>query len=159
MELNKIIHVDFKVWQELQVRRETEATTENDVLRGLLNLSELPEGATLTVASNTGQPLGTDNPRKKLKVTFADGEVIRDNQVARTFVRTIDKIGPDRVFGLHIDMAGNPLVAERPGNRRVQWKPLSDGRYVNTGSSTDTKREQLERIRAELRGNFRVELV
>ena len=151
--LNHTIRVDFQVWRALQTHRETEAMTENDVLRGLLNLSASSE------ESPPPPPPPSSSARRKLRVTFADDEVIHDNQVARAFIRTIEKIGPDRVFGLHIRMAGKDLIEERPGNNRVQWKRLSDGRYVNTGSNTDTKREQLDRIRAELRENFRVELV
>ena len=123
--LTHTIRVDFNVWKELQARRETAATTENDVLRGLLKLST-PNSS--TVDNGIDQPPPLSDSRRKLVVSFPDdGEVIRDNQVARTFVRAIEKIGPDRVFGLHIGMAGMDLVAKRPGSRRVQWKQLSNG--------------------------------
>ena len=149
------IRVDFQVWRELQTRRETEEMTENDVLRQVLDLPPLA-----AAPPPPPPPIHKPNNRVKLRVTFPDGTVIFDEQVARTFVRTIEKIGPARVFQLQIPMAGQPLVSPQPGSRRTQWKPLSNGRYhVNTGSSTETKREQLERIRRDLGDDFRVEVV
>ena len=153
MPINQTIRVDFQVWRELQARRETEAMTENDVIRGLLGLKRRPP------SPPPPPPPPPPSSRVKLKVIFPDGEEIYDTQVSRTFVRAIEKIGPGRVFELNIPMAGKRLVEKRRGERQAQWKSLSNGFYVNTGSNTDNKREQLEYICRELGENFRVEEV
>ena len=222
MELNRTIHVDFQVWQALTTRRATEATTENDVIRQLLELPPLPmppgplavlasgdqvrhptygfgvvenrSGTEATVrfagesrsrifgipeAEKAGMvkvperdsppppPVrsGLREPSlqgklKKLKVIFPDRVEIFRNQVVKTFVAALEKIGPERVSRLGISMGGGFLVETHPGKRPGHWKALAGGRYyVNTNSSTDIKREQLERIRDELRDRFRVETV
>ena len=97
--------------------------------------------------------------REKLKVIFPDGTEIFSSRVVDTFTGAIEKIGPERVSRLGISMSGEPLVETRPGKRPSHWKGLATGHYVNTNSSTGVKREQLERIRDELRDRFRVETV
>ena len=161
MTTNYSIRVDFQVWRELQKRRDTEAMTENDVLRQVLDMPPITVSGenAMPPPPPSPPPIHEPNGRVKLRVIFPDGMAVFDAQVARTFVRAIEKIGPTRVRGLQIAMAGYPLVSSRPGNRRAQWKPLSSGDYVNTGSSTETKREQLERMCRDLGDDFRVEVV
>ena len=99
------------------------------------------------------------SPPKKLRVRFSDGTQLYDTQSVRTFIRTIEKIGSERVFRLQIPMSGGHLVSTQPGPREEFWKPLSGGFHINTNSANATKKMQLERIRADLRENFQVELV
>ena len=156
MELNHTIRIDFRVWQELQKRRESEAMTENDVLRQALGLPPL-QGQRAPSSPPAPSPL--PNGKKLLKVIFPDGKEICDRRVVDTFIRVIEKVGPERVRRLQIQMGGGFLVAERPGKRPGQWKLLSGGLCVNTNSATNTKRDQLERISGGLGNCFRVEVV
>ena len=129
----------------------------------IFGIPEAEKAGMVKVAQGPSPPPPEPSPReklKKLKVVFPDGVEIFHNQVVKTFVAALEKIGPERVFQLQISMSGKFLVEIRPGKRLIHWKALASGRYyVNTNSSTDIKREQLERIRDELRDRFRVETV
>ena len=161
MKTDEIIHVDFEVWRELQTRRATKAMTENDVLRNVLGLSRPPKQSPPPNGgvSRTGQEVIIRSGWQKLKVIFADGTEISDKRVVMTFIRAIEKIGPERVSQLRIFMAGERLVSAQPRKKSESWKPLSGGYHVYAKSSTNTKLKQLKRIGRELGENFRVELV
>ena len=103
-------------------------------------------------------PPRPEPPRMKLRVCFADGTELHDTQSVRTFMRAIEKIGPEQVSQLRIPMSGEFLVLPQPGRRTEFWKTLSGGFYVNTNSSNATKKKQLEDIRDRLSENFTVEL-
>ena len=97
-----------------------------------------------------------------LKITFPDGTVIEEPRVSNTLVKCIRKIGWAEVQDLNIRIAGMNLVVNElhanPTYRRAQVE-LDDGVYVNTGSNTDVKIEQLKRISKELKQRLKIEKV
>lgn len=99
-------------------------------------------------------PTGKEPNRKptmKLVVEFSGGAIVDYNKVSDTFVETIRRIGPERVYRLSIPMVGHHLVTKYliPGYERA-CKPLGDGYYVCTNSGTPQKYEQLMQIKQML---------
>lgn len=89
--------------------------------------------------------------RNKLWVQTPDGEILNDNQVQKTFVRAIEKVGPELVRSFNIQYLGDNLVTETFNeNYAKSMKPVSGGYYVNTNSSTGKKYEQLKEINQHL---------
>lgn len=91
---------------------------------------------------------------KLLQVTFPDGTVLRENKAILTFIKTIDKIGVEKVF----DLKMNTLV-RRDENFRKSAKIVRVGEfYVDTHSSTTEKKRQLDIISQKLNLNLLVEI-
>lgn len=86
------------------------------------------------------------SPRTKIKVIFPDNVEICDNNVAKTMVGVIKKIGPDRVRQLGIKVAGFDIVSNRKLGTYQQWHDVGPNLYLCTHSSTDTKLSQLNEI-------------
>lgn len=110
---------------------------------------------------NTGK--GTSRPRThKLRVSFPDDTVIEEPRVSNTLARCIKKIGWCEVQDLNIRVSGMNLVVNElnpnPTYRRAQIE-IDNGVYVNTGSNTDVKLEQLKRISNSLKLNLKIEKV
>lgn len=97
-----------------------------------------------------------------LRVTFPDGTVIEENKVSQTLVKCIKKIGWAEVQDVNIMVGGMNLVVNElhpnPSYRRAQSK-LDDEVYINTGSNTDVKYEQIKRISNALKLRLKVEKV
>lgn len=97
-----------------------------------------------------------------LRVTFPDGTIIEDSKVSQTLVKCIKKIGWAEVQDLNIMVGGMNLVTNElhpnPAYRRAQSK-LDDEVYINTGSNTDVKYEQIKRISQGLKLRLKVEKV
>ena len=153
--------VDSEVHQTVQDRRENVDMTENDVLRKLLNLPRRRRRQRLSP-----QPRKSRTPiRKKLRVSFSDGTVLHNDNVTQTFVESIEKIGPYRVFELGIPKDRGYLIEKQPRLRSSTdklgfgWIRLSNGYFANIHCATVDKRRFLERIRDELREDFHIELV
>lgn len=83
--------------------------------------------------------------RKRLKVSFPNGEVIEGQYAADVFAETIDKIGAERVMALGLESSGFPLVGTTPPNK-YQYKEISGGYYVPVNSSSERKKLFLEQI-------------
>ena len=88
--------------------------------------------------------------RKKIKVTFPDGDEIYESVVAKMFVRVIRKIGAEKVRSLNIQQAGYPLISEQEYKDKGQWAAVDSGLYVNTRSNTDVKCQHLCEINRKL---------
>jgi len=89
--------------------------------------------------------------RNKLWVQTPDGEILNDNQVQKTFVRAIEKVGPELVRSFNIQYLGDNLVTEVFNeNYATSMKPVTGGYYVNTNSSTGKKYEILKEINRHL---------
>lgn len=108
---------------------------------------------------------GNNSGRRRthiLKVTFPDGTIIEERRVASTLVKCIEKIGWAEVQDLDIRVSGMNLVVNElhpnPSYRRAQIL-LDEGVYVNTGSNTDVKYEQIKRISKELKLRLKIEKV
>lgn len=97
-----------------------------------------------------------------LRVSFPDGTIIEEPRVSNTLVKCIKKIGWCEVQDLNIRVSGMNLVVNElhpnPTYRRAQLE-IDDCVYVNTGSNTDVKLEQLKRISKGLKLNLKIEKV
>ena len=89
--------------------------------------------------------------RNKLWVQTPDGEILNDNQVQKTFVRAIEKVGPELVRSFNIQYLGDNLVTEIFNeNYATSMKSVTGGYYVNTNSSTGKKYQLLKEINRHL---------
>lgn len=94
--------------------------------------------------------------RKKIAVTFSDGTVINGKSVADTFIKTIERIGPEKIRPLEIISDGVNLVSEIQVNDRYK----NVGKYwVNSHSSTKDKMDKLKKISDLLNIHIEVEYV
>ena len=138
---------------------------DNGRIAGIMQCAAVP----LIVPSEL-PPSGTTAPtsllsragRTTLKVTFGDGEVIAGRKAMEVFCRAIVKIGPERVATLHMSAAGEPLVSQNFADY-VKYasaaKPVGNGWYVNTQSSTQSKAQMLTQIAHALGVELSVEIV
>lgn len=84
--------------------------------------------------------------QSRLRVTFADGEIIEKPNAIDTLESTISRIGVDRVASLNIVVYRNyPLLSTSFINKKLQRK-FGNRFYLFKNSSTETKKEQLEEI-------------
>jgi len=96
--------------------------------------------------------------RTVLVVKFADGAVIYETKAVDTFVKSIKKLGADRVLALGIEVNGFPLVSKQQSDGYPRQTQL-DSYYVITHSSTEAKRDQLLRIASALQESISVDIV
>jgi hypothetical protein len=115
---------------------------------------------------------GSDNTKEKevlfeskkkittIRVIKQDGSVIEQKKAAQTMSDVIREIGNEKVYDLHIPMDGMHLVTKggNPNYPSAQYD-VGNGYFVNTHSSTVTKRNQLEKIFSRLNLAWKVEIV
>ena len=95
-----------------------------------------------------------------VRVEFPDGTVFQDRNVSETYAKAIKKIDPDLVSLLGISHAGVDIVSKELDTKYAQYqKPIGDGWYVMTNSSTSTKCADLQSISDELELDLVVNLV
>ena len=95
-----------------------------------------------------------------LRVTFPDGTVIADKKAKVTFVETIKRIGPMKVRSMGIKCRRVPLVSNTLDKRYgISQVPVGDGFYVITYSSTQEKKNQLDKISDQLHLGLKVEII
>ena len=95
-----------------------------------------------------------------VRVEFPDGTVFQDRNVSETYAKAIKKIDPDLVSLLGISHAGVDIVSKELNTKYAQYqKPIGDGWYVMTNSSTSTKCADLQSISDELELDLVVNLV
>ena len=109
-------------------------------------------------------PVPTDSPKRSkthiLRVEFPDGTVFQDRNVSETYTKTIKKADPNLVSLLEISHAGVYIVSKELDSKYAQYqKPIGDGWYVMTNSSTSTKCADLQSISDELELDLVVNLV
>lgn len=98
--------------------------------------------------------------RQKLKITLENGNIICEPQAADTLVNFIKIVGCSRIMGLNIIFRSYNLVTSKWHPKyQNSMKPLGDGLYVNTNSSTEEKYRIVTDIAARLNLNVRVEIV
>ena len=129
MELNHTIRVDFRVWQELQMRRKSEAMTENDVLRQVFELpplqSDTPSPLDLSPGDRVGHPafgFGVVESRtgQMVSVRFEGESHSRD-----FIVREAKKAGMKKVSG-----PLPPPPPPPPPSKRMKLKVIFPDREV-----------------------------
>lgn len=100
--------------------------------------------------------------RKKIKITFIDGEEICYNNVSETFVKAIKKIGAENVRDLNYTMAGDNIIITKEQinpKYRASTKQIDDKWYCFTNISTEKKAEILKGISEKLQLNLSIELL
>jgi len=85
-----------------------------------------------------------------LVVKFPDGTLIYENFAADSFAKTLKKLGFDAVAALGIKVNREELVSRKRPTSYNNFKEI-DGYFVITHSSTEQKREILEKV-SGLRG-------
>lgn len=95
--------------------------------------------------------------KTRLRVRFPDGRIIEEYYAADTFALALQHLGLQRVEDLGLTEAKLPLVgsirSDDYGQRRI------DGRYICTHSSTQKKKETLERVGKKLGVALKVEVI
>ena len=85
--------------------------------------------------------------RTKIRVTFPDGRVVQENLVYKTLIAVVEFAGIEQVRTLNIICCGDNLITKRINPRyKNATKPLRDGWYINTCSSTPSKYAQILEI-------------
>lgn len=89
-----------------------------------------------------------ENPTKGLRVTFPDGAVIWHKAAINTFIDALRKVGLDRIPKVGILHGGFNLVSKdkRPVVPGRVWQHETDGWYIYSNISNDTKADDLKRI-------------
>jgi hypothetical protein len=109
-------------------------------------------------ATKKGKTVATHSkgPKTALRVRFPDGTTIEEHYAADTFALALKHIGFARVEALGLTENRLPLVgntrSEEYGQRRI------DGKYVCTHSSTQKKKETLEKIAKKLGLSLKVDV-
>lgn len=95
-----------------------------------------------------------------VRVEFPDGTVFQDRNVSETYAKAIKKIDPDLVSLLGISHAGVDIVSKELDTKYAQYqKPIGDGWYVMTNSSTNAKYSDLQIISDEFEQDLIISLV
>ena len=143
-------------WQELQEANDIAPQEVQEIVAG--------DGKLFTTARKhkTGYTRKMEHspaPKSGFTVTFPDGKVIAGKKAADCFVQAIGQIGCRRILPLKLVLNGEPLIAEKPSNKYTSaWHKTSDGFYVSTHSSTESKAKCLARISKLLNLGLKMEL-
>ena len=100
------------------------------------------------------------SPATGLCIWVSAEEYIQEKKASQTMAHAIEIVGPQRVADLAIKHDGDILVTKtRHPKYFGTQQPLSDGYLVNTHSSTETKKKQLEKISDALQLGWKVEII
>ena len=102
---------------------------------------------------------GGKDPRK-IKVTFPDGTVIHENTGKSTFMKTILKIGVEKVQELNMKWRKHPLISKHMHSRESSWHhDVDSGFYIYKDMNKSTMFEQLKEINDRLGLGLRLEFL
>ena len=105
-------------------------------------------------------PKGEIAPATRLKITFADGRMLQEPQAAETFRKFVIEAGADRVRSLGMKLNKVPLISNTLDKKyKSSQKPVGNGWYLMTCSSTLTKKRDIERIANAFNIKIQVEIV
>lgn len=100
------------------------------------------------------------SPATGLCVWITPDEFVQEVKASHTMTRAIEIAGPKKVAELAIKHDGDILVTKtRHPKYFGTQQPLSGGYLVNTHSSTETKKKQLEKISDALQLGWKVEII
>ena len=100
------------------------------------------------------------SPATGLCIWISNNEFIQEVRASQTMAHAIDIIGPKRVADLGIPHDGDFLVTKTKHHKYSREQQLlSDGYLVNTHSSTETKKKQLEKISDALQLGWKVDVI
>lgn len=95
-----------------------------------------------------------------LRVEFPDGTVFQDKNSSDTYAKSIKKMDPELVALVELSHAGVDVVSKELSAKYARdQKPIGDGWYVMTNSSTETKLSDLKIISEELEQGLNISLV
>ena len=98
--------------------------------------------------------------RDKIKVVFPDGRTIQPTQVLEALIEVVKYAGPTRVQTLNLVCGKDNLITKEPTPKyAVACKPVGDGWFCNTYSSTLKKLEQIRSISGAFSLGIEAELV
>lgn len=109
------------------------------------------------LTKSTLAPRGERMSKTCLCVSFPDGTIICHRKSAITIAEAIDKIGPEKVAELGMQVSSQPLVSKTKYDR--QQNEISDGWLVTTHSSTTMKKREIEYISSVLNLKLNVEII
>lgn len=119
----------------------------------------------LASASSSSSSAETSEAPKRskthiLRVEFPDGTVLQERNVSETYAKAIKLIDPELVALVELSHAGVGVVSKTLDSKYAQYqKPIGDGWYVMTNSSTNTKCADLQAISEELELDLKMYLV
>lgn len=97
---------------------------------------------------------------KEIRVIFPDGSIVEHDSPRTTFLKTIHKIGVEKVFALGIESLKHPLITENrvmdTKNVKLNQEPV-DGYWVSYGQNNKNKRNLLRKISSRLHLDLKVE--
>ncbi|MEI8272950.1 MAG: hypothetical protein WCG08_10040 [Paludibacter sp.] len=98
--------------------------------------------------------------KAKIRVTFPDGRIIQEGRVSQTLVDVVKYAGAENVRSLEIPINKDNLVTNKVAPAyENSVKPVGNGLFVHTNSSTQTKFAQIQQISDDLNLGLTVELV
>ena len=99
--------------------------------------------------------------RKRIRITFPDGRVIQNTQVQQTLVDVVNYADPVLVLDLNMTLSGMNIISNDPSivQGENKWKSVEKGYYVNTGSSTADKHNQIKQINDTLGLGLKIDLI
>lgn len=100
------------------------------------------------------------SPATGLCIWITPDEFVQEEKASHTMARAIEIAGPKRVAELAIKHDGDILVSKTKHPKYFgAQQTLSDGYLVNTHSSTETKKKQLDHISEVLQLGWKVEII
>ncbi len=99
-------------------------------------------------------------PATRLKITFNNGKIIQEQFAADTFRKFIQYIGIQKVRSVGIIRNKIPLISNTLDKKyKKQQKPLGNGWYLMTNTSTKNKKKDIEYIAKQLNIKCKVEII
>lgn len=96
----------------------------------------------------------------RLRITFDDGSVIQERNAAESFVSFVRRVGVERVRSLGIKQCKIPLVSNTIDKKYgSKQKPLGNGWYLMTNTSTQSKKHDIELIAESFNIKLKVEII
>lgn len=110
------------------------------------------------------RPNDTRSPKRSkkytLKVEFPDGRILQNPIVCETYAAAIKAVDPELVELIGLSHAGVGIVSKVLDPKYAKYqKPIGDGWYVMTNSSTRTKYADLQTISDELELDLKISLI
>lgn len=151
-ELSDQLDVLVNSWHKLTVER-TETRVPASVRTIVVEVEPTPTAK---------RAFHNKGPASRLKVTLADGAVISETHAAATLVKFVSMVGIERVIPLGIVVNGQAFVSSVPMPKyergAISWKQVGNY-YIETNSSTETKRKIIEQISKEFGMSVSVDIV
>jgi hypothetical protein len=110
--------------------------------------------------STINNPSTSIADRTGLRITFADGRVIQERKALETLRQFVILVGVMNVRALGLKCCKVPLVSNTLDDRyQYTQKPVGNGWYLMTHSSTKEKKRQIEKIAKALNIDVKVEII